>query len=76
MSNKEDRAKECVEKVIKEQYNSHLDSDDIMKAFNIGWDAAINKFCEFIQTNVRKYHKSGVFHVAEFIKDLRKYMEE
>lgn len=36
----------------------------------------IKKTCEFIQTNVREYHKSGVFHVAEFIKDLRKHVEE
>ncbi len=36
----------------------------------------IDKICKFIESNVREYHKSGVFHVAEFIKDLRKYVEE
>ena len=38
------------------------------------WDA--EKVVEFIKNNVREYHKSGVFHVDEFIKDLRKEMED
>lgn len=36
----------------------------------------IKKVCEFIESNVREYHKSGVFHVADFIKDIKKVMEE
>ena len=36
----------------------------------------IEKVCKFINENVREYHKSGVFHIGDFIKDLRKAMEE
>ena len=38
------------------------------------WDS--EKVCKFINENVREYHKSGVFHIGDFIKDLRKAMEE
>ena len=34
------------------------------------------KVIKFIKENVREYHKSGVFHVDDFIKDLCKAMEE
>lgn len=37
------------------------------------WDS--KKVIEFIK-NVREYHKSGVFHVDDFIDDLTKAMEE
>jgi len=31
----------------------------------------IDKVCKFTKANVREYHKSGVFHVGEFITDLK-----
>ena len=34
------------------------------------------KVIKFIKENVREYHKSGVFHVDDFIKDLTKAMED
>lgn len=34
------------------------------------------KVIEFIKNNVREYLKSGVFHVDDFINDLRKAMED
>lgn len=38
------------------------------------WDS--EKVTSFIKENVREYHKSGVFHVDDFIRDLRKAMED
>lgn len=38
------------------------------------WDA--EKVIKFIKDNVREYHKSGVFHIDDFINSLRKEMEE
>lgn len=38
------------------------------------WDT--KKVCKFIKESVREYHKSGVFHVDDFINDLRKAMED
>lgn len=38
------------------------------------WDN--NEVIKFIKENVREYHKSGVFHLDDFINDLRKTMEE
>ena len=38
------------------------------------WDS--KKVIEFIKENVREYHKSGVFHVGDFINDLPKAMED
>lgn len=38
------------------------------------WDN--EKVISFIKENVREYHKSGVFHVDDFIQDLRKAMED
>ena len=38
------------------------------------WDN--NEVIKFIKENVREYHKSGVFHLDDFINDLRKAMED
>ncbi|MBQ9884397.1 MAG: hypothetical protein IJM43_08105 [Bacteroidaceae bacterium] len=69
----------------KRQDNLYNDEGDIYEsaviyAFIAGAKRAdqtiIDNVCKFIESNVREYHKSGVFHVSEFIKDLKKYVEE
>lgn len=57
------------------QENEHLVWKISEANFEKGKKESIDKACKFIQTNVREYYKSGVFHVAEFIKDLRKRVE-
>ena len=82
---------EEIQKAIEEEFADHLfedESDYIMQSskFKKGikwadehprkglWD--VEKVTKFIKDNVREYHKSGVFHVDDFINDLRKAMED
>lgn len=71
MSKKEEKARECVKKVFEEQYNSHLDSDDIMKAFNIGWDAALKD----LQSRFPKWKKEAPSATTLYIKYKDYYLE-
>lgn len=87
MSKKEEQSEQYRRKVFNDsptikrcKHNNEVIAwnNEIIGAFEAGWDAAINKACEFLR---REYEDIGIRYirggnVEEEIEELRKFVEE
>lgn len=53
-----------------------ISPENALKAVEIAEKEMLKEVCIWIKDNVREYHKSGVFHVGDFIDDLKKFVKD
>lgn len=46
------------------------------ESYEIAEKEQLKEICIWIRANVREYHRSGVFHVGDFINDLKKAIKD
>lgn len=53
-----------------------ISPENALKAVEIAEKEQLKEICIWIRANVREYHRSGVFHVGDFINDLKKAIKD